>query len=206
MSVCLPACLHGCVCSCPPKPRRSYRSVINFYASLTELLKGPRSKGSNLYLGKDLLIPGLSLLPDALQQQHRQGRSPGDIASLVNKALIAAGRSFVREGGAAAAAAAGGGLYDERGVSPGSSDGQGAYPAGGAKAAAANAAAVAARQWQPPPLVANLPPPRKGSPVLVSWYTSVGVWGSVWGSVWRLVLPCVALGRPACVSRHASMS
>jgi len=143
---------------------RSYRSVATFYSNLVELLRGPRGGGSSYYSSKDLVVPGLSLLPDELQQQDRQGRSPGELQSLMHKAASKVGRSFVKDvsGGGGAAAAA-----DERGTSPVGSEGP-LYPAGGAKAAAANAAAVAARQWQPPPLVANLPPPRKGSPVLVS--------------------------------------
>lgn len=166
--------------------------------SLSNLLQSTR--GTNTYyLSKELNIPGLSLLPDALQQKQGggviriTGRSPGEMQTLMNKAAGTVGRSLVREpaptmggggagGGAGAAAAAGGGGDGERrssygggGSSGGDSDGwPGLYPAGGVKAAAANATAVAARRWQPPPLVTNLEPPRKGSPVLVS----VGGWSA----------------------------
>lgn len=152
---------------------RSYRSVVNFYGALTELLKS--SKGSsNYYTVLELTLPGLSILPDVLQQLQQQpgnklGRSPGELVALMNKALNNSGRSFVRESaGMGATAAAGSPDAVGRRPSPGDSENGMLYPAGGTRAAAANAAALTARQWQPPPLVANLEPPRKGSSVLVS--------------------------------------
>jgi hypothetical protein len=153
---------------------RSYRSVVNFYGALTELLKS--SKGSsNYYTVLELTLPGLSILPDVLQQLQQQpgnklGRSPGELVTLMNKALNACGRSFVRESAGVGATAAAGSpdAVGRRPSSPGDSDSGMLYPAGGTRAAAANAAALTARQWQPPPLVANLEPPRKGSSVLVS--------------------------------------
>jgi hypothetical protein len=141
---------------------------VSFYSALTDLLKA--SRGSNAYYSsQDLSVPGLSILPDVLQQQHiKTGRSPGEMFTLMNRALATVGRSFVKEpggaGGVAAAAAASDG---RRPSSPGDSEGM-LYPVGGTKAAVANAMAVAARQWQKPPLVANLEPPRRGSSVLVS--------------------------------------
>lgn len=153
---------------------RSYRSVVNFYGALTELLKS--SKGSsNYYTVLELTLPGLSILPDVLQQLQQQpgnklGRSPGELVALMNKALNNSGRSFVRESAGMGATAAAGSpdAVGRRPSSPGDSENGMLYPAGGTRAAAANAAALTARQWQPPPLVANLEPPRKGSSVLVS--------------------------------------
>jgi hypothetical protein len=148
---------------------RSYKSAVSFYVALTDLLKA--SKGSNAYYSsKELAVPGLSILPDVLQQQqqqHRTGRSPGEMFTLMNKALATVGRSFVKETGGTGAAAAAASSDGRRPSSPGDSDGM-LYPVGGTKAAVANAMAVAARQWQKPPLVANLEPPRRGSSVLVS--------------------------------------
>lgn len=186
----LPAAVRCAVLCCAAC--RSYKSVINFYVALTDLLKS--SKGSNAYYSaKELSVPGLSIIPDTLQKaSSNTGRSPGEMFTLMTKALGTVGRSFVKEGTgtAAAAAAAGDG---RRPSSPGDSEGS-LYPAGGTKAAVANAAAVAARQWQPPPLVANLEPPRNGSSVLVSiavrWLHSTILYCTV---SCRAVLHCTEL-------------
>lgn len=60
--------------------------MVSLYSSLTDLLKA--SKGSNsYYASRELLVPGLSILPDTLQQQYpnKSGRSPGEMLLLVNK-------------------------------------------------------------------------------------------------------------------------
>jgi hypothetical protein len=65
------------------------KSVVNLYACLSDLLKA--SKGTNsYYASKELLLPGLSILPDALQQPYpnKSGRSPGETLLLVNKVRL----------------------------------------------------------------------------------------------------------------------
>jgi hypothetical protein len=170
--------------------------VVNFYVTLTDLLKA--SKGySSYYSSRPLCVPGLAVPPDVLHKaQYSSGRSPGEMEKLMDKALSKIGSSFVRETAAAAAAAAAAPSPAAAGKGRGGSPGAGGprqYPAGGTKAFAANAAAVAARQWQPPPLVANLEPPRKGSSVLVRGF----IGGASEGESWQCMLLFVSGAMPS---------
>lgn len=153
---------------------RSYKAVVTFYSALVNLAKTHRQPNNFYYASKPLLLPGLATLPDDFPEQKRTGKSPNEMASLLNTAIGAIGKAFMvkspANGGSSGVGSngGGGGYYGSGGGSPGKpADSGGSGGGGGMAAAMANAAAVARRLWQPPPLVANLLPPLKDSPVLV---------------------------------------